>query len=100
MFEKIRDSLFKTESPNGFSNVPIIYSDAKSAAIELAGTRHPCSHNVADAFCAMVNAKGRPVGIGKILRDKPARVIKKLPDPLRRIVKCEGNKGYRLIIFD
>jgi hypothetical protein len=87
----------RTDPP---TRVPLVYIDPQRAWITHKGTKHPVPHSVAEAFQRMIDAKGQPIGIGDILREKPSRAIRKLPQELRAIVSQVGNKGYRVTVFD
>jgi len=82
---------------------PTVRSDATTATIEWEGTSYPVSHAWGDAFQAMIDAKGQPVGLSRFLR-KPADDLKRLaadfPELVAIVAKADGNRGYRLTIFD
>jgi hypothetical protein len=91
------------DARRGKVDVPIIRRDAQGATMEWKGTRARVDFQTADAFDAMIQANGQPVGLGKIVR-KPAqwlRNLHKLSSELAAIVaRAAGNRGYRVTIFD
>jgi hypothetical protein len=79
--------------------LPVVKSDAKGSAIEWQGTRYPVSHNWADAFNAMIEAKGQGVGLTGIV-GQTRDAINQLPPELKALLrKLKGNKGYALTLF-
>ena len=92
-----------TFAPSNVANgpvLPIIFSDERRASITWRNIEHPVDFGTADAFRAMIEKQGQPIGLGTIVR-KPAEWKAGLPPALSAIVeKADGNKGYRLTIFD
>jgi len=78
----------------------VIINDPRKPCIEWQGKQHHSfPDGTCEAFQKMLDAKGKPVGIGssKPLR-KPSDWYKLLPKALKEIVNKDGNKGYFLTI--
>jgi hypothetical protein len=81
--------------------LPVI--DRQASTIEWKGIHYPVRSGTADAFVAMIEAKGQPVGLGKYVR-KPGEWLKDLEKTSRELAniveRAPGNQGYRVTIFD
>jgi hypothetical protein len=82
----------------GGPNLPSVIKSPNRNYIEWQGTRHPVSPGWADAFEAMIAAKGRPVGLSNFVR-KPCEDLKELDPELQALISSAGNKGYFLNLF-
>ena len=99
----IREHLGESNTNDGEVVVPIIHRDAQSAVITLHGMPYPVEHETAEAFEAMIKAKGQPVGLSNYVR-KPKDWLEKLkkdaPELAAIVARAKANTGYRLTIFD
>jgi hypothetical protein len=88
-------------SPTG--ELPVIRRTPKAIIIEWKKNRQSVSDGTADAYEAMIKAKGQPVGIGKYVR-KPNEWLETqkeaFPELASIVERADGNKGYRVTIFD
>lgn len=75
----------------------------KSATIYWGGDAYIVNRKTADAFQAMLGARGQPIGIAEHV-GRPGDWHKKLkeehPELAAMVARAAGNRGYRLTIFD
>ena len=91
------------DQPPGNVEVPLIESTEHGATVTWDGTRYTVTFGTAEAFDAMIDAKGHAVGISKYVR-KAGDWLKRLridaPDLAAIVLRGSGNSGYRLTVFD
>ncbi|MFO0790470.1 MAG: hypothetical protein U0805_13530 [Pirellulales bacterium] len=86
-----------------FAAIPVVKITAKAASIEWQGTTYQVSHDIAEWFRAMIEAKGQPIGASRYVRkavDTLERLGREVPALRQLIVRADGNRGYRMSVFD